>query len=120
MRTLLRMFTSISSHLLLILSATREFLDDIKSHGDEEDGDHRCSGRASHNSGPHNLSRDCACTPGEGKGKHTQEERKGRHENRPETQPGSLKGGIIETSSLFMSPLRKLDNQDGILSQQDR
>ena len=100
---------------LSLLLAAKEFLDDVERHRDEENSDQRRGSRASHDRGTHDLPRYRARTMGEGKREHTEKECKGCHEDRPETQPGSLKGGIGQGSSLFMSRLCELDDQDRVL-----
>ena len=114
----LRIFSSFFFQWFLFLAATGEFSDDVKCHGNEKYRDHRCGGRASHDRGAHGLSRHGTRTPGEDKRKHTEQEREGRHQDRPESQPGSLKGGVVKASSLFMSPLRELDDKDGIFGRE--
>ena len=88
------MVSSFFFRLFLFLAAAKSFCNDVKRHGDEEDSDHRCGRRAAHDRGAHDLPRHRARARGEGKREHAQEEGEGRHQDRPETQPGPLEGGI--------------------------
>src|SRR6266849_2368332 len=86
-----------------------------EQHRHKKNADNRSRRHTDDDSAPQDLAADCARTLRSPQGHAPQNECKGGHQDRSQSQPGTLKGRVDEFSSfLLVLQFGKLDDQDGV------